>query len=113
MHTDEVCEVIKTMAAGSLTLVMVGLNFFWSYLNQTLTKLHVFQIMDSMDWFDPNGPEAAQQARIIKRGLKTGGRVFLRSAAMDPWYIAEFEKVGFVAQRVGLRTPGTCIDRYV
>ncbi len=76
MHTDEVCEVIKTMAAGSLTLVMVGLNFFWSYLNQTLTKLHVFQIMDSMDWFDPNGPEAAQQARIIKRGLKTGGPSF-------------------------------------
>ncbi|KAF1850893.1 uncharacterized protein K460DRAFT_273980 [Cucurbitaria berberidis CBS 394.84] len=92
MHTDEVCEVIERMRPGSLTLVV---------------------IMDSMDWFDPQGSEAAYQTKMIHRGLKPGGRVFLRSAALKPWYIAEFEKVGFLARRVGVRTPGSCIDRYL
>lgn len=66
-----------------------------------------------MDWFDPEGPEAANQVEVISRGLKIGGRVFLRSAALKPWYIAQFERGGFLARRVGVRTPGSCIDRYV
>lgn len=61
--------------------------------------------MDSMDWFNPQGCEAADQVEVIGRGLKTGGRVFLRSAALKPWYIAQFERGGFLARRMGVRTP--------
>jgi len=40
-----------------------------------------------------------------------GGRVLLRSSALTPWYIAEFEAHGFRGKRVGNRVPGECIDR--
>jgi betaine lipid synthase len=64
-----------------------------------------------MDWFDPDGPEAATQIAALNRALKFGGRVFLRSAGLRPWYIPVFERLGFAARRVGARLPGTCIDR--
>jgi betaine lipid synthase len=67
--------------------------------------------MDSMDWFDPEGPEAGVQITAINRALKLGGRVFLRSAGLKPWYVPTFERLGFAAKRVGARMPGMCIDR--
>lgn len=67
--------------------------------------------MDSMDWFDPAGDSAPSQARTFNKALKKGGRILLRSASIDPWYIKHFEENGFTARRVGARFPGTCIDR--
>lgn len=69
--------------------------------------------MDSMDWFDPTGEAASEQARRFNHALKKGGRILLRSASIEPWYIKHFEENGFTARRVGARFPGTCIDRYV
>ena len=69
--------------------------------------------MDSMDWFDPDDDEAVSQTRTLNKALKMGGRILLRSASIEPWYIKHFEKNGFKAHRVGARFPGTCIDRYV
>lgn len=69
--------------------------------------------MDSMDWFDPDGEEGSAQARTLNYSLKMGGRILLRSASIEPWYIRQFEENGFSARRVGARFPGTCIDRYV
>lgn len=67
--------------------------------------------MDSMDWFDPDGEEASAQAWTLNYSLKMGGRILLRSASIEPWYIRQFEENGFEARRVGARFPGTCIDR--
>jgi len=90
IHTDEINEVVGRMVPSSLTVAVV---------------------MDSMDWFDPDSDAAAQQIIKLNRALKIGGRVLLRSSALTPWYIREFEDHGFVGKRVGNRTKGTCIDR--
>ena len=68
--------------------------------------------MDSMDWFNPQGTEAATQIAALNRALRFGGRVFLRSAGLRPWYVPIFERLGFSARRVSARMPGTLIDRY-
>ncbi|OJJ46724.1 hypothetical protein ASPZODRAFT_16476 [Penicilliopsis zonata CBS 506.65] len=90
IHTDEINEVINRITPGTLTIAVV---------------------MDSMDWFDPKGDEAAQQARRLNHALKMGGRVLLRTASIDPWYIKHFQDNGFTPRRVGARFRGTCIDR--
>jgi betaine lipid synthase len=69
------------------------------------------QVMDSMDWFDPEGDMAAKQAKALNRALKIGGRVLLRSASIEPWYMKDFDQNGFSTRRVGARFPGSCIDR--
>lgn len=71
------------------------------------------QVMDSMDWFEPQANEALTQIRALNRALEASGKVLLRSAGLTPWYTATFEEEGFVAKRVGARFPGSCIDRYV
>ncbi len=74
--------------------------------------LTIAVLMDSMDWFSPTGPEADAQAKAVNRSLKLGGRVLLRSAGLNPWYMRAFEMNGFVTKRVAARIPpGTCTDR--
>ncbi|RFU29874.1 hypothetical protein B7463_g6482, partial [Scytalidium lignicola] len=97
IHTDEINEVVSRLAPGTLTVAVV---------------------MDSMDWFSPpsvngkgGGEEAEKQIRKLNRALKIGGRVLLRSAALQPWYVSLFEELGFSAKRVGARIDGACIDR--
>ncbi|PGH16626.1 hypothetical protein AJ80_05128 [Polytolypa hystricis UAMH7299] len=90
IHTDEINEVIARITPGTLTIAVV---------------------MDSMDWFDPSGEAAGTQAKAFNIALQMGGRILLRSASIKPWYIAVFEKNGFCAHRVGVRFPGSCIDR--
>lgn len=90
IHTDEIAEVIARLRPGTLTVAVV---------------------MDSMDWFDPGSAEAGKQIGRLNRALGPGGRVLLRSSALTPWYVAEFERRGFVAKQVGARIPGRCIDR--
>lgn len=67
--------------------------------------------MDSMDWFDPEGADASAQARKFNHALKLEGRILLRSASIEPWYIKNFEENGFTCRRVGARFSGSCIDR--
>ncbi|KAJ4305041.1 hypothetical protein N0V90_000571 [Kalmusia sp. IMI 367209] len=90
IHTDEISEVIARMRPGTLTIVVV---------------------MDSMDWFPPAGNQAAKQIRALNRALKAKGRVMLRSAGLEPWYLGVFEECGFSCKRVAVRVPGACIDR--
>ncbi|KAK2073856.1 hypothetical protein P8C59_008101 [Phyllachora maydis] len=90
IHTDEMDEVIARISPGTLTVAVV---------------------MDSMDWFDPDGAAAAQQISKLNRALKLGGRVLLRSSALTPWYIKEFGAHGFSSRRHGNRAPGSLIDR--
>lgn len=93
IHTDELCEVMARMTPATLTIAV---------------------LMDSMDWFDPAGAEAAKQVKIVNRALKMGGRVLLRSAGLRPWYVGTFEGLGFSCKRVAARIPpGSCVDRYV
>lgn len=66
-----------------------------------------------MDWFDPSSSDASTQAQKLNHALKLNGRILLRSASIEPWYIKNFEENGFAARRVGARFPGTCIDRCV
>jgi betaine lipid synthase len=90
IHTDEISEVIARMRPGTLTIVVV---------------------MDSMDWFPPEGKQAGRQIRNLNKALKMKGRVMLRSAGLEPWYLKEFEREGFSCKRVAVRVPGSCIDR--
>ena len=90
IHTDEINEVIARMSPGTLTIAVV---------------------MDSMDWFNPDGEEAETQIRALNKALAPRGRVMLRSAGLKPWYITKFEELGFQPKCHGSRLPGTCIDR--
>jgi betaine lipid synthase len=90
IHTDEIDEVIARIMPGTLTVAVV---------------------MDSMDWFDPGSQAAAQQIARLNRALAMNGRVMLRSSALKPWYVKEFESRGFSSRRVGAREDGACIDR--
>jgi betaine lipid synthase len=90
IHTDEISEVIARMRPGTLTIVVV---------------------MDSMDWFPPSGNQALKQIRSLNRALKVRGRVMLRSAGVEPWYIRVFGECEFSCRRVAVRVPGACIDR--
>jgi betaine lipid synthase len=90
IHTDEISEVIARMRPGTLTIVVV---------------------MDSMDWFPVKGSQAVKQIRCLNRALKVRGRVLLRSAGLDPWYVAVFGENGFVCKRVAVRVAGACVDR--
>lgn len=90
IHTDELDEVIARMSPGTLTVAVV---------------------MDSMDWFEPASRAASQQISRLNRALAMGGRVLLRSSAWRPWYVKEFEALGFSAKQVGERRDGVCIDR--
>lgn len=90
IHTDELDEVIARMTPGTLTVAVV---------------------MDSMDWFEPASRAASRQISRLSRALAMGGRVLLRSSALRPWYVKEFEALGFSARQVGERTEGVCIDR--
>jgi betaine lipid synthase len=67
--------------------------------------------MDSMDWFDTGSRAAAAQITKLNRALAMGGRVLLRSSALTPWYVKEFEAHGFSPKRHGARLDGACIDR--
>lgn len=74
--------------------------------------LTIAVLMDSMDWFTPGGPEAPAQCLAVNRALKLGGRVLIRSAGLNPWYMKVFEEFGFSPKRVAARIPaGTCTDR--
>lgn len=90
IHTDEINEVIARMSPGTLTIAIV---------------------MDSMDWFDEGKDDAVRQIRAINIALAPKGRVLLRSAGLEPWYIKKFEEGGFSPKCVGSRVPGSCIDR--
>lgn len=111
IHTDEIQEVLARFKPGTLTVAVV---------------------MDSMDWFDPpssssssssssspssseeekGGNKAREQVRRLNRALKVGGKVLLRSAGLEPWYVSVFVEEGFEARRVGCRSAETgCIDR--
>ncbi|KAK5723099.1 hypothetical protein LTR17_013969 [Elasticomyces elasticus] len=91
IHTDELAEVFARMQPEALTIAV---------------------LMDSMDWFNPKGPEAMAQVLAVNRALKMGGRVLIRSSGLSPWYIRVFEEAGFSARRVAARIPpGTCTDR--
>lgn len=90
IHTDEIEHVVRRFSPGTLTVAVV---------------------MDSMDWFDPASDAAARQIALLNRALKKGGRVLLRSAARQPWYLKLFEESGFRAERKAVRAPGECIDR--
>lgn len=91
IHTDELAEIFARMQPEALTIAV---------------------LMDSMDWFTPDAPEAGIQAMAVNRAMKHGGRVLLRSAGLNPWYIKMFEENGFTSKRVAARIPaGTCTDR--
>jgi betaine lipid synthase len=64
-----------------------------------------------MDWFPPQGQQAVKQIRALNRALKVRGRVMLRSAGLEPWYLKVFGESGFSCKRVAVRVPGSCIDR--
>ncbi|RPB03397.1 hypothetical protein L873DRAFT_1833842 [Choiromyces venosus 120613-1] len=90
IHTDEINHVLARLQPGTLSIAV---------------------IMDSMDWFDTDGLEARKQINSLNAAMKIGGRVLIRSAGREPWYMRVFEEEGFKTLRVGDRAPGSCIDR--
>jgi betaine lipid synthase len=90
IHTDEIQEVIARMTPGTLTIAIV---------------------MDSMDWFDEDKGDAVKQIKALNKALASKGRVLVRSAGLEPWYLKRFEENGFSNKYMGKRIPGSCIDR--
>lgn len=90
IHTDFLNDVFSRLTTGSITIAI---------------------IMDHMDWFDKNGTDADAEISALYQALSPGGRVMLRSASEKPWYIENFEKIGFTCKAAGVRTPTESIDR--
>lgn len=90
IHTDFLNDVFSRLTAGSITIAI---------------------IMDHMDWFSKDGVDADAEISALYQALAYGGRVMLRSAASKPWYIENFEKIGFTCKTAGVRTPTVAIDR--
>ncbi|KAH3673644.1 hypothetical protein WICMUC_003547 [Wickerhamomyces mucosus] len=93
-----------------------GIRLHTDYLNNVLDRLSsktisVAVIMDHMDWFDPNSEDVNNEIDALYGALCDGGRVLLRTAALKPWYIKNFEKRGFTCKPAGVRNSGTMIDR--
>lgn len=89
LHTDTLCNVIKSSTPGSLDC---------------------FICMDSTDWFSPDNPahldELKTMVRALRKAMPVGGRAFWRSAAMDPWYAKIWELEGFRVERLNVRRIG-------
>lgn len=90
IHTDFLNDVFSRLTAGSITIAI---------------------IMDHMDWFSKDGIDADAEISALYQALAPGGRVMLRSAASKPWYIKNFEKIGFTCEAAGIRTSTESIDR--
>lgn len=90
VHTDFLNDVFARLTSGSLTIAI---------------------IMDHMDWFSQSGEEVDAEIMALYKALCVGGRVLLRSAAEKPWYITNFEKLGFRCESAGVRTSTESIDR--
>jgi len=90
IYTDEMSEIIARISPGTLTIAVV---------------------VDAMDRLDPQGTEAESQIRALNEALTMGGRVLLKSVALEPWYIPKFEQLGFQRRCYGTRKAGTCVDR--
>ncbi|KAG7699106.1 hypothetical protein KL930_002107 [Ogataea haglerorum] len=104
---------IKFSAKGS---ALDNIRLHTDYLNDVfarLTKesLTVAVIMDHMDWFDPTGTEAEEEIAALDQALAPGGRVLLRSASAQPWYIKNFERRGYICEAAAVRESGKSIDR--
>ncbi|CCH45246.1 Ubiquinone/menaquinone biosynthesis methyltransferase [Wickerhamomyces ciferrii] len=93
-----------------------GIRLHTDYLNNVLARLtkktiSIAVIMDHMDWFDPEGTDVDNEIDALHSALCDGGRVMLRTAALVPWYIKNFEKKGFKCHAAATRHSGTSIDR--
>lgn len=90
LHTDLLNDVFARLTKNSLTVAV---------------------IMDHMDWFDPEGTDADDEINALYGALAPGGRVLLRSASTSPWYIKNFERLGYKCEAAGVRVSGETIDR--
>jgi len=90
IYTDEMSEIIARISPGTLTIAV---------------------IVDAMDRLDLQGTETEDQIRALNKALMMGGRVLLKSVALEPWFIPKFEQLGFQRRCYGMRKAGTCVDR--
>ena len=44
-------------------------------------------IMDHLDWFPEGSADVLKEELHLRRALKPGGFVLIRSAARKPWYV--------------------------
>ncbi|KAJ2642427.1 hypothetical protein GGF44_001670, partial [Coemansia sp. RSA 1694] len=70
-------------------------------------ELNKAVIMDHMDWFSPE--DADSEVVALARVVRKAGFVLWRSAARIPWYIAVFEKHGFVVEALDIRQPNSMV----
>ncbi|GAA5839181.1 hypothetical protein JCM9279_002619 [Rhodotorula babjevae] len=96
IHTDSIANVMRRLGSDSLTVAI---------------------IMDLQDWFPntvdapPPSPsdkpcELTSTIRTLHTALKPGGRVFFRSAAQVPWYLALYRREGFKVECIHKREIG-------
>lgn len=90
LHTDTLKDVCERLSKKTVSIAI---------------------IMDHMDWFNPEESDVDQEIATLWKVLGDQGRVMLRSASKQPWYIKNFEKFGFHCKAYSVRYPGKCIDR--
>lgn len=112
IHTDPIIDVFAKIASGKINedsdedCHHHHHHYHHNNNDELLTKV---VLMDHMDWFSEE--EARQEISSLTRVLKKGGKTFWRSAAYQPWYNKLFETYGFKVEPIGVRKPGTTIDR--
>jgi betaine lipid synthase len=129
LHTDSMINVLTQLPAGSLTIAVWMDHCDWftpsvskgsvsgtSTPNGTTNgkpKANgvgggVAANLDPTLLGEGDKPcELRQAIRALKRALRPKGRVFWRSAAMQPWYARLFEEEGFEVERISVREVGT------
>jgi betaine lipid synthase len=90
IHTDSIVNVLNTSIEDSeLTCVVV---------------------MDHLDWFTDE--MAHEEISALAPKMKSGGKVYWRSAGKVPWYNPIFKEYGFEVRPIRIRNEeDPCIDR--
>lgn len=92
LHTDSLYNTVRNIEQGSLDIAI---------------------FMDSMDWHSPRKAsdvaELTDFIRAVRKAMPVGGRVFWRSAAIQPWYAEIWATEGFRIERMSTRAIGTKI----
>lgn len=110
LHTDSIINVLTQLPPASLTIAVWMDHCDW-FKPSVSASSHTLAASSGKDntllgESDAKACELRQAICALKMALKPKGRVFWRSAAMDPWYAQLFKEEGFQVERIGVRDIG-------
>ncbi|KAK4052298.1 hypothetical protein OIO90_004379 [Microbotryomycetes sp. JL221] len=118
LHTDSIINVMKRLGPNSLTIAIIMDLQDWfknSLVNShppTSATLNGPADVNATSTFKPpvEPPcDLTMTIRALHTALKPGGRVFWRSAGLEPWYVELYKREGFKVECVHQREIGSKI----